>query len=212
MQTVHDLQSLQVSILCKDALVACGLLVTLSTHLGLRAQVCATPSELPRRTDVVICDFETGVALAHNLQAGSMLPSEAPRILIFDTYVSEHGIRRALSLGVQGCVLSSSPLEELVRAVRALASGQRFLTAEMAHRIAESISYAPLTARESDVLEWLGSGQCNKVIARNLGISVTTVKAHVKAIMEKMKANSRTQAVSVAAQRGLVGQGVHAFA
>jgi DNA-binding NarL/FixJ family response regulator len=212
MRTTSEIHPLQVSVLCRDAIVAYGLHATLNAHFRIDIQQHANHAELPRQTDVVICDFETGVCLAQGGSKRHAASSQAPKILIFDSYVSEHGMRRALSLGVLGCVLSSSPLDELVQAVRALANGKRFLTAEMAQRIADSIAYAPLTPRESDVLEWLGAGLCNKVIARNLGISVTTVKAHVKAIMEKLKADSRTQAVSVAAQRGLVGQGVQAFA
>lgn len=212
MQTTIDNHQVQLCILYRDAIVAFGLQAILKAHFRIDIHQCANQAELPRQADVVICDFETGVALAQGDRAQHATSSRAPRILIFDTYVSEHGMRRALTRGVQGYVLSSSPLDELVQAVRALANGKRFLSADMAQRIADSIAHAPLTPRESDVLEWLSAGQCNKVIARNLGISVTTVKAHVKAIMEKLKADSRTQAVSVAAQRGLVGQDVQAFA
>jgi DNA-binding NarL/FixJ family response regulator len=70
--------------------------------------------------------------------------------------------------------------------------------------MADSLTREALTAREAEVLDLLACGQCNKSIARQLDIAVGTVKAHVKAIMAKLDASSRTQAVSVAAQRGLV--------
>jgi DNA-binding NarL/FixJ family response regulator len=88
-----------------------------------------------------------------------------------------------------------------------LASGRRYLSASVAQHIAESLTHATLTPREHEVLDCLATGQCNKTIARHLEISVTTVKAHVQAIMGKLDASSRTHAVSIAAQRGLVGLG-----
>lgn len=210
MQTANLVKPLQIAIAYADPIVAFGLDVTLNGRAGLHAQRYAVGAPLPRQADVIVCDFETGVALAQAARSRALSSHHAPRVLVFEADMSEHGIHRALSSGVQGCVLSRSAVEELDRAVRAVAAGQRYLTPDIASRVAESIAYVPLTARESDVLEWLGAGQCNKAIARNLGISVTTVKAHVKSIMEKLKADSRTQAVSVAAKRGLVGRGGHA--
>ena len=105
--------------------------------------------------------------------------------------------------------MADASLEETLRGVRAVAQGQRFLSAAVADRVAASFVYAPLTPRETDVLDGLGAGHCNKAIARQLGISVGTVKAHVSAIMDKMNAGSRTGAVRVAAQRGLLA-GLHA--
>jgi DNA-binding CsgD family transcriptional regulator len=68
----------------------------------------------------------------------------------------------------------------------------------------ESVSQATLTTREREVLCPLVRGLANKAIARELGISVGTVKVHVRAILDKLQASSRTQAASVAVQRGLI--------
>jgi DNA-binding CsgD family transcriptional regulator len=62
-----------------------------------------------------------------------------------------------------------------------------------------------LTVREQQVLELLARGQCNKMIAPHLGIAVGTIKSHVKSIMAKLEASSRTEAASIAAERGIVG-------
>jgi DNA-binding CsgD family transcriptional regulator len=67
------------------------------------------------------------------------------------------------------------------------------------------MSHNELTGREADVLQLLGKGYCNKLIARELDIGVGTVKSHLKRVMSKLNVTARTQAVVVATQRGLIG-------
>jgi DNA-binding CsgD family transcriptional regulator len=71
-------------------------------------------------------------------------------------------------------------------------------------RMADSLSHEALTERESDVLELLCDGLSNKLIARRLNLAVGTVKAHLRGILAKLEARSRTHAVLVAVERGLV--------
>jgi DNA-binding NarL/FixJ family response regulator len=100
-------------------------------------------------------------------------------------------------------------LSELVRAVLTLAQGRRYLSASISQQVADSFTREPLTARESQVLGLLAEGLCNKMIGRQLAIQAGTVKSHVKGILTKLEAASRTQAVSIAARRGLVTQRLH---
>jgi DNA-binding NarL/FixJ family response regulator len=206
MNTTQDCPTLRVGIVHDDAIVACGLRAMLGTQPDMEVHHAEDAASLPGGCALVVCDFATGLALAQRARsaAGALPGGTAPRILVFTSSFSEQGICRALSLGVHGCLLSDASMEEIVRGVRTVAQGQRFLSAAVADRVAASFVYAPLTPRETDVLGGLGAGQCNKAIARHLGISVGTVKAHVSAIMDKMNAGSRTRAVSVAAQRGLL--------
>ena len=202
----QDCQTLRVGIVHNDAIVACGLRAMLETQPDMDIHPAAHAASLPGGCALVVCDFDTGLALAQAARraAGVQSGGASPRILVFTSSFSEQGICRALSLGVHGCLLSDASMDEVVRGVRTVARGQRFLSAAVADRVAESFVYAPLTPRETDVLGGLGAGQCNKAIARDLGISVGTVKAHVSALMDKMNASSRTRVVSVAAQRGLL--------
>lgn len=206
MNTHQDCPTLRVGIVHDDAIVACGLRAMLGAQPGMHIHPADAVASLPSGCDLVVCDFDTGLALAQAARsaAGALPGGAAPRILVFTSSFSEQGICRALSLGVHGCLLSDASMDEVVRGVRTVAKGQRFLSAAVADRVAESFVYAPLTPRETDVLGGLGAGHCNKAIARHLGISVGTVKAHVSALMEKMNAGSRTRVVSVAAQRGLL--------
>jgi DNA-binding NarL/FixJ family response regulator len=113
-------------------------------------------------------------------------------------------VRGALEQGVHGYLPLDRGIDEFVHGVRTVARGSRYLAPSTAQCMADSLTREALTAREAEVLDLLACGECNKSIARQLDIAVGTVKAHVKAIMGKLDASSRTQAVSVAAQRGLV--------
>jgi DNA-binding NarL/FixJ family response regulator len=79
-----------------------------------------------------------------------------------------------------------------------------FVSPEVAAKLASRISEEELTNRELEILTLLAEGKSNKLIARELNISEGTVKTHVKSILEKLDATSRTEAVAVAARRGLI--------
>ena len=97
-----------------------------------------------------------------------------------------------------------SPLLRRIEAVRSLHLGQRFLCNAASASMAESVTQELLTGREREVLALMSQGLDNKSIALRLDIALGTVKSHVKAVLAKMAARSRTQAVAVARQRGLV--------
>jgi DNA-binding NarL/FixJ family response regulator len=116
----------------------------------------------------------------------------------------EHAVRQALEAGVQGYLLQGCPVEEFIQGVRRVALGDYFLSRAVAQQMTLNSTRDALTGRESEVLGLIGRGYCNKSIGRELGIALGTVKTHVKAILSKLDAASRTQAVSRAVQRGLI--------
>jgi DNA-binding NarL/FixJ family response regulator len=77
--------------------------------------------------------------------------------------------------------------------------------------MANSLAHSALTAREIEVLELLASGLSNKLIARQMDLTVGTIKSHVGSVLGKLGSSSRTQAVIVAARRGLVQRGLASF-
>jgi len=199
-------QNLRVLVLHKESIVATGLCSTLDAQPGIDVLQGIGSETSVDLFDVVVCDYETGLALSQPPRSRSIGPSrEGSRVLVFTALSNERAIRQALEQGVHGYVLVDSPAEELLKGVIAVSRGQRFLSRTVSQRMADSLTRETLTSRESEVLLLLAAGECNKSIARELQIAVGTVKTHVKAIMAKLDANSRTQAVSVAAQRGLVG-------
>jgi DNA-binding NarL/FixJ family response regulator len=144
--------------------------------------------------DVVVADYDSGLAHA----AG------AARVLLVTERCSEWEIRHAVAQGVRGYLLQSCLAAQLVDAVRQVAAGSRCFDAHVSGLIAESLVRVTLTQREHEVLARLVQGLCNKTIARELAVSLGTVKAHVRAILSKLDVQSRTQAVLVAGQRGLL--------
>ena len=88
--------------------------------------------------------------------------------------------------------------------IRQTHAGKKRIPAEVAAHLAEHIGDDPLTAREVEVLKHLAEGNRNKDIGERLFISEETVKVHIKHIMEKLGANDRTQAVSIAVRRGII--------
>lgn len=195
----------RVLVLHAEAIVGFGLAAALGAQAGFEVQVGALPdsSHADGGFDVVVCDYDTGLGLARAARQQSP-QRNAARLLLMTAQDREQAVRQALECGVHGYMLQGCPVDEFVTGVRTLARGQRFLSLAVAQRMADSMTREALTCRESEVLDLLACGQCNKSIASDLQIAVGTVKAHVKAIMSKLEASSRTQAVSVAVQRGLV--------
>ena len=113
-------------------------------------------------------------------------------------------IQRALRAGAAAYVLKSTPKNELLRTIRAVAAGQRHIPADVAGVVAEYLGQEDLTPRELEVLRLVRDGNRNKQIADQLSISEATVTFHIKNIVEKLQANDRTHAVTIALRRGLL--------
>ena len=197
----HD--PFSVLVMHADPLIAVGLAAALRQCPGFSVQVHGGDGLPVEGVDVIVADYQDGVRLAS--APGMRAPSQkAARVLVMTTHDREHEVRLALEAGVHGYLLLGCPIQELIAGVSALGRGSRYLCLAVAQRMAESLTREALTPREADVLRLLVRGQCNKAIANQLEIAVGTVKAHVKGIMGKLDASSRTQAASVAVQRGLI--------
>jgi len=101
-------------------------------------------------------------------------------------------------------LMQSVGREELVLTIRKAAAGRRHVPPDMAARLADRISRASLSIRELEVLRLLFGGKRNREIASALDITEGTVKLHVSSILGKLGATDRTEAVTVALQRGLI--------
>jgi DNA-binding NarL/FixJ family response regulator len=196
-----------VTVMHPDPLMAIGLATSLMQRQDINVFLSGQTAA-GQAIDVVLTNYEEGLKLAAGMARNQ------PRILVVAVQEREQEVRIALEAGVHGYLLLGCKVEEVVEGIHALASGRRYMCMSVAQRIADSMSREALTSRETDVLELLADGHCNKSIARQLDIAVGTVKAHVKGILSKLDASSRTQAVSIAVTRGLVGvlQPAHASA
>src|SRR5215210_4571020 len=126
------------------------------------------------------------------------------RIIVLSTYVCDEEIYKALQFGVMAYLAKSVQREELVDAIRKAAAGRRHITPAVAALLADGMSRSHLSTRELDVLRLLVGGKRNREIASLLDITEGTVKLHVSSILGKLGVSDRTEAVTVALQRGIV--------
>lgn len=126
------------------------------------------------------------------------------RVIMLTTSDGDADIQRAMRAGASAYILKSMPMEELLGVIRSVHAGRKHIPPEVAARLAEYMSDDDLTAREMDVLRLIRDGYRNKQIADELAISENTVNFHIKNLMEKLRANDRTHAVTIALRRGLL--------
>ncbi len=133
-----------------------------------------------------------------------------PRIIVFTAFDNDERIIHALRMGANGYLLKGAPREAIFAAVRTTFEGGSLLQPLVASKLsrhAETQATLPvevLTERELEVLRLLAQGMPNKEIASTLVISERTAKFHVSSIMGKLGATNRTEAVSLAAQKGII--------
>jgi DNA-binding NarL/FixJ family response regulator len=126
------------------------------------------------------------------------------RILMLTAFEGDVDIRRALEAGACGYVLKRSTSEVLIPAIRAVARGEHWVPAEIATKLDAKKSFESLTLREVEVLKQLAKGLGDKQIAEVLAITEYTARDHLKNIRAKLRVADRTEAVTVALQRGII--------
>ncbi len=173
------------------------------------------------RPDVILLDLE--LEETHGVESLRLLREEAPgmHIIIYTSYDDEQHIIGAAELGVDGYLLKDCPRKEIVSAIRNVYVGGTALEASVAsklmHHMHERSSRRERLAvhfskREKQVLELLAEGNTNRDIGAKLFISESTVKFHVHAILSKLDASNRTEAVSIAAHQGIIDLATSAVA
>jgi DNA-binding NarL/FixJ family response regulator len=126
------------------------------------------------------------------------------RIIMLTTSDGDGDIQRAMRAGASGYILKSMHMDELLSVIRSVHAGRRHISPEVVARLAEHLGDDDLTARELDVLRLIRDGHRNKQIADQLAISENTVNFHIKNLVDKLQANDRTHAVTIALRRGLL--------
>ena len=157
--------------------------------------------------DVVILDLR--MPRKDGLQVVTELMSSRrpkPRIIVMTTYETEEDVRRALHAGARGYLVKGALPEQILETVRRVAGGEAVVPASIASVLTESLGRPELSPRELQVLRQMAAGESNKEIGQKLSITEHTVKAHVKAILLKLDAVGRTEAIAVALKRGLLRQ------
>jgi DNA-binding NarL/FixJ family response regulator len=151
-----------------------------------------------RRVDVILLDLE--LPGMNGLQAIGRL-SETAAVLVLTAYGEE--VEEAIRAGAKGYLLKGASLDEIERAIATLAGGGSYIDPRLASRLVAPTSQR-LSDREREVLRLVARGQSNKQIATKLRITERTAKFHVTAILNKLGAENRAQAVAIAAEKRLL--------
>jgi len=166
------------------------------------------------RPDVVLMDIRMplldGIAATRRLVA----LEDPPAVVVVTTFDLDEYVYEALRAGASGFLLKDAPEAQLLTALRAAPGGVSLLSATVTQRLVSTFArpsgaadprLGALTEREKDVLRLVAQGLSNADIARTLVIGETTVKTHVSRLLAKLGLASRTQAVVLAYESGLVG-------
>lgn len=165
--------------------------------------------------DIVLLDLEMprmdGVEAIRRMRA-TFAPDTLPHIIVFTAFDNDERIIHAIQAGAEGYLLKGAPRDVIFNAMRVTLEGgsllQPIVASKLVHHVgqqtAQSTPIETLTERELEVLRLLAQGMPNKEIAGTLVISERTAKFHVSSIMGKLGATNRTEAVALAAQRGII--------
>jgi len=159
------------------------------------------------KPDVLLLDLEMPVVDGVEALVSMRAEELAVSAIIFTVFDSDERILGALQAGARGYLLKGAPREDVFQAIRVVHQGGSLLEPVVASKLLGQVRGGlrdGLTAREQEVLEAVALGLQNKEIAARIFVSERTVKFHVSSLLRKLGAGNRTEAVSVAAQRGLI--------
>jgi len=125
-------------------------------------------------------------------------------IVMFSSFTREEDIYSALKTGVCSYIRKGAPASELLQAIRAAATGKRYISSDIGQQLVDHLAQDDLSAREREVLQLMFDGRSNREIATALGISEHTVNIHTRNVMGKLGATRRTEAIATALRKGII--------
>jgi DNA-binding NarL/FixJ family response regulator len=156
------------------------------------------------RPDITLLDIQFPDGSGLNTLVEIRAVCKEARVIILTTSEREGDLQRALRSGASAYVMKSTPREEILATIRRVHRHGKTFSPEIAMRLADHMSEEQLTERELEVLGLIRDGHRNKQIADVLRIAETTVNFHIKNLVDKLQANDRTHALTIAVRRGLL--------
>jgi DNA-binding NarL/FixJ family response regulator len=199
----HDMfaESLRVALSAEPDLTVVGIAATLAQA---RSMVVSTAP------DVVLLDHRLPDGLGVDSIAELKTLRPDTKIVVLTAVAEDSMLVTATESGCAGFILKTSPLDELVTAVRTAAAGEIMVSSELLARLLNRLHHQherpahDLTGREREILELIAEGLTNGAIAKRLFISVNTVRNHVQSVLAKLDAHSKLEALSIAIREGLI--------
>lgn len=156
------------------------------------------------RPDVTILSLRLPDSCAIDSLDDYFKQDKRAKILVLADTAGDAEISKALKKGAAGYICKDVSPEELVKAIRAVNSGKKYIPNDIAEILSENLFREELTPTETKILQQIVAGRANKEIAYDLNVSENTVKTHVKNVFEKLGVSDRTSAATLAIRRGLV--------
>lgn len=203
---------MKIKILIADdhAIVRYGLasLIATQTDMSLVAQASngreAVELALETRPDIVITDL--AMPVMDGAEATAEIKKRLPqtKVVILTSYVASDGIAHALSAGAEGAIMKTTDDTDILPAIRRIFAGEKVVSPDIKRQLESDPPIPDLSPRQNDILESLVKGLTNQDIAILLGIRKDSVEKHVKALLSKIGAANRTEAVSIALRKQLL--------
>lgn len=162
------------------------------------AQIRKTP------VDVLLTDLRMKGMAGDELAAGVRAAKPGVQVAVLTNYHSDEDVFRAMRSGARAFLLKTSPMEEVIDAVRAVYAGETWIPPQIARQLAERVSRHSLSAREVQILRLVAKGLKNSEIGQELHISTNTVRNHINNMLEKLKSRDRAEALAIALKQGVV--------
>ena len=155
--------------------------------------------------DVVLMDLMMPQKDGASATAEILASNPDAKILVLTTFGESDEMKRAMEAGATGALIKDTPRNELVSAIRKVADGQKVVSPEIAHVLANRSERPQLSSRQLEVLGYVAKGLTSKAISSKMGITADCVNGHLRAIFAHLNATSRTEAVATAMRLGLIG-------
>lgn len=203
-------KNIRVLIADDHSIVRMGLatLLEMESDLELVGQAvngdAAVKETLRLKPDVVVMDLMMPVLDGAEATAAIMARLPETKIVLFTTFPTSDMIAKAIDNGAKGVIFKSAADTELITAIRAVSSGNAYVSADVAKLLASDPPVAPLSSRQCEILNSIARGLSNNDIATELGISPAVVKEHTIALFQKLGAANRTEAVAIALRKQLI--------
>lgn len=156
------------------------------------------------RPDVMFLDLRMAGTSGFDVLDSARREQLSTRIIVMSMHDEPAHVRRAVKLGAAGYLLKSSGRDELLRAIRAVSGGSRYVQGDLAAVLFEPEEQVAIAPREREILVMVANGAENKQIARELGLSQDTVKSYLKNLFARWEVTSRAEAVAMGIRLGVI--------